>query len=592
MRTLNSLDYSIIATYTLLCFAVGFYFTKRASKSTEEYFVGGRVMPWWLLGISMAATNFSVDTPLAVTKFIFQEGIAGCWFFWAGAIQVMVSVFLFAQLWRRSKVLTDVEIVERRYGGKPASFLRIFKGVYFGVIFNCIVMGWVYKGLIKIMTGVTNLNTTEVLIIFTAIVVIYTFASGFHGVVWTDFLQYFLAIAGGVALAWFAVMEVGGLELMYQKLGHLYGKESGLTALYPTWPQAAQWMPLSVFMTYLFIQWWAHKFADGGGKHIQRMSSAKNERHAVFGTFLFAILNFVIQIWPWILTALAALVIFGRDMKDPEMAYPMMMAKVLPSGMLGLVVVAAIAAFMSTISTHVNLGSSYMINDIYRRFLVKRASEKHYVFAARIATLLTLLCSIGVAMNIHSIGNTWKFLIAFTSGAGLTWILRWFWWRVNAWSEFSAMTTSGIATIIVELTHPKMLFSYKMWIIIGISTAVWLVVTFLTKPVDDKTLKNFVATVGPARAGWKRIYDTYGLQPKFKLQPALISWALGLVFLFSLNFGLGNVLLLNITTGLWQLAVAVIIFAILVQRIFKQTAPELKPIAVPAETIEEATEPA
>ncbi len=592
MRTLNFLDYSIIAAYVLLCFAIGFYFTKKASKSTEEYFLGGRSMPWWLLGTSMAATNFSADTPLAITKYIYQEGIAGCWFFWTSAIQVILATFLFAQLWRRSKVLTDVEIVEKRYGGSSAAFLRIFKGIYFGILFNCIVMGWVYKGLIKIMTGVTNLNTTEVLIIFTAIVVIYTFASGFHGVIWTDFVQYFIAIAGCTALAFYAVKAVGGLEMMVQQLDTLYSG-SGLTQLYPTWPQAAQWMPMSVFMTYLFIQWWAHKFADGGGKHIQRMSSAKNERHAVLGTFYFAIMNYVVQVWPWILTALAGLILFGRDLKDPEMAYPMMMAKVLPNGMLGLLVVAAIAAFMSTVATHVNLGSSYMVNDIYRRFLVKKASDKHYVFASRMATLITLFLSIVVALHISSIGNTWKLLIEFASGAGLTWILRWFWWRINAWTEVSAMTASGIVTAFLEWTHPKMLYSHKMWIIVGISTAVWLLVTFLTKPVDEKTLQKFVEQIGPSRFGWKGIYRKYNLKPKFKLRSAGTSCILGLVFLFSLNFGLGNVLLLHTKTGLIQLAIAFVTFTVLILRIFKQTTPQpIEPVLIPAaDAVEVATEP-
>lgn len=589
MRTLAFLDYAIIGAYTLLCFFVGLYFTKRAGTSTEHYFVGGRSMPWWLLGTSMAATNFSADTPLAITKYIYQEGIAGCWFFWAAAIQVMVAVFLFSQLWRRAEVLTDVEIVEKRYGGKSAAFLRLFKGCYFGIIMNCIIMGWVYKGLIKIMTGVTEFDTTQVLIFFTAIVIIYTFASGFYGVIWTDFIQYFIAVGGCTALAYFSVREVGGLPALLSKLDLMYGAESGLTQLYPTWPQANQWMPVSVFMTYIGIQWWAHKFADGGGKHIQRMSSAKNERHAMLGTFFFSFMNFIIQVWPWILTALAALVLFGRDLKDPEMAYPMMMAKVLPHGMLGLLVVAAIAAFMSTISTHVNLGSSYLVNDIYRRFIVRNAPDKHYVTASRIATLITLALSIVVAVNIQSIGNTWKLLAEFASGAGLTWILRWFWWRVNAWTEVSAMATSGIVTITLELTRPTMLYSHKMWTIIGISTAVWMLVTFLTKPADDKVLESFVRKVRPAAPGWKPVYERLGLKSDFRLAGAIFNWALGLVFLFGLNFGLGNVLLLRTQTGVAQLGLAGIVFFILIWRIFKQTEPR-KPAEIEVQT-EIAPEP-
>lgn len=570
MRTLTFLDYSIIAAYTLVCLIVGLLFYKRAGKSTENYFVGGRTMPWWLLGTSMAATNFSSDTPLAITKFVFSEGIAGCWFFWVGAIQVMVAVFLFAQLWRRSEVITDVEIVEHRYGGKSAAFLRIFKGFYFGILFNCIIMGFVYKGLIKIMTGVTPLDTTQVVIIFTAIVIIYTLASGIYGVMWTDFLQYIIAIGSFTVLAYFSVKEAGGLSHMLATLNTEF-KDSGLTQLYPKWPQADQWMPMSVFFTYIGIQWWAHKYADGGGKHIQRMSTAKNEKHALLGTFFFSFMSFVVQIWPWILTALAALVVFGKNMVDAEMAFPMMMARVLPSGFLGLLLIAVIAAFMSTISTHVNLGSSYLITDIYKRFLIKNAPDKHYVFASRVATLVILGISVIVAVNIESIAGAWKLLVQLTAGAGVTWILRWFWWRVNAWTEVAAMSSSGIITFYIGIFHPHMLYSHKMWWIVGISTTVWIAVTFLTKPVDTASLQSFVKKVRPAKWGWKPIYADCPVEGKFRLGPALLNFGMGLLFLGSLNFGIGNVLLLNTKVGIFQLLLAAVTFVILLFRIQKQT---------------------
>lgn len=571
MRNLEMADYLVIAAYVLLCILTGLYFTRKANESTENYFLGGRSMPWWLLGTSMAATNFSTDTPLAVTKYIYQEGIAGVWFFWMGAIQVCLATFLFSQLWRRSEVMTDVEIVEKRYGGKQAAILRIFKGVYFGVIFNSIVMGWVYLGLIKIMTGVTNLDTTTVVVVFTLFVLVYTTASGFYGVVFTDFVQYIIAVVGCMVLAYYAVDAAGGMSNILTEIDRMYGKESGITNLYPSWPQAQQWMPLSVFFTYIFVQWWSHKFADGGGKHIQRMSSAKNERHAVFGTFFFSFMNYVVQVWPWILTALASLVIFGRDIKDPEMAYPMMMAKVLPSGFLGLLLVMAIAAFMSTISTHTNLGSSYLVNDIYRRFIKKDATDSHYLMVSKISTVIVLLMSIVVALNIKSIGGAWKLLAELASGAGVTWILRWFWWRVNAWSEMSAMLTSAVATIIIELMYPELLYSYKLWIIIGSSAVVWLSTTFLTEPVDEETLRKFVQKVGPSRFGWAHIYKKYNMTTTFQLRKVLVNLLAGLVFLFSLNFGVGNVLLLNGSTGWPQLGVATVTFVFLIFRILKQT---------------------
>lgn len=570
MRTLIFADYFIIALYIVICVGIGLYFTKRASKSVDHFFVGGRSMPWWLIGTSMAATNFSSDTPLAITKYIFQEGIAGVWFFWSSAIQAMLATFLFAQLWRRSEAVTDAEIVEKRYSGKVSSFLRLFKGFYFGVFINCIVMGWVFKGLIKAMTGATTLNTTTVIIVFTGIVLLYTTIAGIYGALWTDLFQYFIALIGCSILAFYAVKEAGGTQHMLSQINLMYGTNSGITQFYPHWPQADQWMPLSVFITYMGLQWWAHKYSDGGGKHIQRMLSAKNEKHSLLASFYFSFMTYVIQVWPWILTALAALVIFGRDVKDPEMTYPMMMAKVLPSGLLGLMLVAIISAFMSTISTHVNLGGSYLVNDIYRRFIIKDASDKHYVLISRLATLLTLGVAIIVALNIESIGNTWKLVIEFVSGAGLTWILRWFWWRVNAWSEISAMITSALVTAWVEIMHHSWLYSYKLWTIVGISTVVWLTVTLLTKPVDNEILKSFVKKVQPSSFGWKPIYRQLGIRPTFRLRVALVNWAIGLVFLFCLNFGIGNILFLNTRTGLAQLASAAVCLTYLLWAINKK----------------------
>lgn len=567
MRALIFADYAVIGVYTLVCFIVGFYFTRKANESTDEYFLGGRSMPWWLLGTSMAATNFATDTPLAITKYIYQEGIAGVWFFWMSAIQVCLATFLFSQLWRRAEVVTDIEIVERRYSGKSAVALRIFKGAYFGVLVNTIVMGWVYKGLIKILTGVIDIDTTQVIVIFTAIVVIYTLAAGFHGVIWTDFIQYFIAVTGCFVLAYYSVKEVGGLESMVSQLNVKFGEGSGLLNIAPSWPQADQWMPMSVFLTYIGIQWWAHKYSDGGGKHIQRMSSAINEKHAVLGTFFFSFMNYVVQVWPWIITALCALLVFGRDLKDPEMAYPMMIAKVMPPGMLGLLIVMAIAAFMSTIATHTNLGSSYMVNDIYRRFIKKDATEKHYLVASKIATLVTLGLSIMVALNLQSIGSAWKLVVEFASGAGLTWVLRWFWWRVNAWTELSAMIVSGITTVLVETMGHDMLFSHKIWIIVSVSTAAWLIVTFATAPVDDEKLREFVAKVGPARLGWARVYKKYNLTTNFKLHTSLFNWFLGLLFLGFLNFGVGHVLLTETIRGIVELVVAAVLLVIILVRI-------------------------
>ncbi|OGQ04970.1 MAG: hypothetical protein A3F82_09890 [Deltaproteobacteria bacterium RIFCSPLOWO2_12_FULL_44_12] len=583
MRTLLLVDYLVIAAYILLCLFIGFYFTKRAGKSSNHFFVGNRSMPWWLIGTSMAATNFSADTPLAITQYIFEEGIAGVWFFWATAIQATAATFLFAQLWRRSEMITDNQLVEFRYGGKSAAFLRLFKGFYFGIFMNCIMMGWIFKGLIKIMTGVTNLDTTQVVIIFTAITLAYTVASGIYAALWADFVQYYIAVFGCTVLAFYAVAEAGGVENILTQLNILYGSGSGITQLYPRYPQAEQWMPMSVFMTYIGMKWWAHKFSDGGGKHIQRMLSAKTERDSVMACFFYSFMNFIIQIWPWIMTALAALVIFGRDLKDPEMAYPMMIARVMPNGLLGLILIAAIAAFMSTMSTHINLGSSYMVNDIYRRFMVKNASDKHYVLAARLATIISISLGILVAVNLKSIGNTWKLAIEFASGAGLVWILRWFWWRINAWTEIAAMTTSALVTFWIELwqktsifTGKKWLFSEKLWVIVGISTIVWLAITYITKPTDLGKLQKFVERIRPSKFGWQPVYKNLNVIPDFKLSGAAINFVIGLLFLCMLNFGIGNVLLLNTNEGIIQLGVAGVSFIFLLWRINRKKGVQQK----------------
>lgn len=583
MRTLLPVDYVIMACYILLTLSIGLYFSKRAGKDSNHYFVGGRTMPWWLLGTSMAATNFSADTPLAITKFVYQEGIAGVWFFWASAIQAILATFFFARLWRRSEMITDNQLVEFRYGGRSATFLRLFKGFYFGILMNSLIMGWVFKGIIKIMTGVTTLDTTQVVVIFTLIVIINTIASGIYAALWADFVQYYIAVTGTVVLAFFSVREAGGISTMITTLDEMYSG-SGIMNFTPTWPQADQWMPISVFLTYIGIKWWSHKFADGGGKHIQRMLSARTETDSVMASFFYTFMNFVIQVWPWIMTALAALVIFGRDLKDPEMAYPMMIAKVLPHGFLGLMLVACAAAFMSTTSTHVNLGSAYMVNDMYRRFLVKNASEKHYVLAARIATLISLLIAIGMALSMNSIGDMWKLSIELTAGAGLTWILRWFWWRINAWTEISAMCTSFLMTILIEIYFKSWLYSHKLAAIVSVSMAVWITVTLLTKPVDEDLLKQFVSKVRPSRLGWRRIYSQINIKPDFPLGSALVNFFVGLVFLYCLNFGIGNLLLQKFSNGFQQLVVALICFVYLLWKINRKSMnPNQEAVPLPAE---------
>jgi len=566
MRTLATIDYIIIGVYAVLCMVLGLYYTRRASKNVNEFFLTGRSMPWWLIGVSMAATNFSIDTPLAITNYVYREGIAGVWFFWAFAVTGILATFFFAALWRRAEVMTDAEIIERRYSGKSAAFLRSFKGCYFGIIINCFVMGWVFRAVIKVMTGLTTLDTPTVIIIATVAVAIYTLASGLYGVLLTDFAQYGIALIGSFLLAYFSVKDVGGIGALLTKLETTFGADSGVTNFIPSLKDSA-WMPFSVFFVYICIQWWAQKYSDGGGKHIQRQSSAKNEKHAVIATFFFTIMNYAIQVWPWIITALCALVIFGRDIPDPEMSYVMMMGRELPHGILGLMVVTLIAAFMSTMSTHLNLGGSYVINDLYRRFIKSDGSEKHYVFMSRVAIMILLGFSIILALQIKSIGGAWKFILAFTSGAGLTYVIRWFWWRANAWTEIVGMVVSGIVAIVIQLVRPDWIYSAKILTIVGISTAAWLIVTMMTKPVDEERLVEFVKKVQPGTPGWKYIYRKYNIPYIPFGKDALINFIIGVIFFQCLNFGIGATVLQDYSLGIPLLTTAVITFAFLLWRI-------------------------
>ncbi|MEE8367986.1 MAG: sodium:solute symporter family protein [Thermoanaerobaculia bacterium] len=515
------------------------WLTKRAGRSVDDFFVGRRQMTWWLLGISMAATNFSIDTPIAMTRLVVEDGIAGVWFFWASGISALLVTFLFARLWRRSGVMTDAEIIEERYSGRVAAVLRVFKGFYFGVIFNAFIMGWVFLALIKVMTGLTNIDVSTLLVGTTVLVFVYTLASGFYGVVLTDFVQYFIAFIGSIVLALFAVREVGGLGQLVSRVESQFGGDT--LRFFPDF-SVDNLGPLSIFFTYVLVQWWAHKYSDGGGKHIQRMLSAKNENHSFAASLLYSFINYALQVWPWILTALCGLVLFGRP-EDPEQLYSMVMARVLPPGLLGLVLVGLIGAFMSTIDTHLNLGASYMVNDIYRRFLVRDASEKHYVLMSRVMMAGLLGLSILIALNIQSVTGAWKFLLTFASGAGLTWIIRWFWWRVNAWTELSAMISSGVVATYLQLRHEDWLYSEKLLVTVALSTLVWLLVTLVTAPVDGSKLKSFVEKIRPGSAGWNRIRDRSNEPGGNFLRRALGLWAIALVGLFSLNFGIGSLLL-------------------------------------------------
>jgi len=539
MRLLTDLDIAVVIGYLLIIFAAGMLLTRTANKSIDEFFVGGRHMPWWLIGISMAATNFSIDTPVSLTNFIRTEGIKGVWFFWSSAISALLVAFLFSKLWRRSGVMTDAEIIEMRYGGKSAAALRLFKGFYFGVIFNAFIMGWVFLAVIKVLGGLTDLPVAWILGGATLLVLTYTLASGFYGVIVTDFIQYFVALGGSITLAYYAVTEVGGLNSLVDGLAK-QGLQDHLQFV-PDF-QVDNLGPISVFLTYLLVQWWAHKYADGGGKHIQRMLSARNEQHAFAATLLYAFINYSIQVWPWILTGLASLLLFA-DLPDPEQAYSLTMAKVLPAGLLGLVLASLIGAFMSTVDTHLNLGASYMINDIYRRFIRPDASDQHLLWMSRLAMVLLLGISILLALNMDSVAGAWKFLLTFAAGAGPVWIIRWYWWRVNAWSEFAAMIASGVIATWISIFHAEWLYSTKLILTVCFTAMVWIPVTLLTPGISRETEANFVARIRPGGPGWRHHNNATDASTDDNPTRSLIMWLGAVILLMGLNFSIGWLLL-------------------------------------------------
>lgn len=557
MSFLNTLDYSIIGLYLVFIFVLGIYFTNKASSSVEDFFIGGRNMPWWLLGVSMAATNFSVDTPIAVTKIVASEGVGGAWFMWSSAISAIMVTFFFSKLWRRSKVITDAEIIEKRYSGDSAKYLRLFKGIYFGVLFNAFIMGWVFLSLSKVMAGITTIDINYILWPTVILVFIYSIASGFYGVVVTDFLQYFVALIGSIFLAYYSVEYVGGLDALVAKLEGPESTGPNMLNFFPSFEDNSL-LPLSVFLVYILMQWWAHKYSDGGGKHIQRILSARSETDAFKGSALFTIFTYVFQIWPWIITALCGVVVF-QGISDAEMIYPKMMVEVLPHGLLGLVVVGLVGAFMSTIDTHLNLGGSYIVNDIYKRFIAKDKSVSHYILVSRISMATLLLIAVIISKNLDSVAGAWKFLLTFASGAGLTWIIRWFWWRANAWTEISGMVASGLTASYIHYFHSTWLYSSKLSVTVLVSTITWLIVTFLTKPVSEQKLVEFVQLVRPGFWGWKNIYQQTNIKPHKFLSNGLKLSALGIVAFFSFNFGIGYLVLKSTIVGIMLILVGLII---------------------------------
>ncbi|WP_442846155.1 sodium:solute symporter family protein [Leeuwenhoekiella sp. H156] len=537
MVVLENLDYAIIIGFFAITLIIGLMVAKKSGKSSAEYFLSGRNMPWWLLGISMVATTFSTDTPNLVTDIVRNQGVSGNWVWWAFLITGLLTVFVYAKLWRKSEVTTDIEFYELRYGGKPARFLRGFRAVYLGVIFNVLAMSAVTLAAIKIGQIMLGLSPLETIGYAGLVTVIFSTVGGFKGVVYTDFILFFAAMAGGIGAAWYCVNlpEVGGMSGL---LSH--AEVIDKINIMPDFNDTATLVTLLIIP--LAVQWWSAWYPGaepgGGGYIAQRMLAAKDENHAIGATFFFNALHYALRPWPWILVALSSLIIYPdiasiheafpnivESKLGDDLAYSAMLTK-LPAGLLGLVMASLIAAYMSTISTHLNWGSSYVVNDFYARYIKPEASQKELVNAGRISTVLLMIISSALALILTNAYQLFNIILMFGAGTGLIFILRWFWWRINAWSEISAMFSSGIISILFNFTSLGVVLfgtaeadgilpfwsTYPM--IVLLTTIVWLSVTFLTPPETERTLFDFYKRTQPGGPGWQRILAQAQLQGK------------------------------------------------------------------------------
>lgn len=511
------LDYLVMALYVLGMGALFIAVRRRRLDDLDDYFAGGKNLPWWLVGISMVATTFAADTPLAVTGILASDGLAGNWIWWNFMFSGVFTVFLYARLWKRADVITDVEFISIRYSGKPARFLRGFRAVYLALPINCIILGWVTVGMAKVMSVVTGAEQWMIILLLYLVIGVYIALAGLWGVVLTDFFQFFIAMGGSILLAWYAVDAMGGLDALLTGLQGLPGGADQVLSINPlTSPSIA----VSTALVWVAMMWWASWYPGsepgGGGYVAQRMFSAKNERHAVGGTLFFNVMHYCVRPWPWILVGLASLVLLpGLD--DPETGYPILMVRLLPAGLLGLLAVAFLSAFVSTVSTHLNWGSSYLVNDVYRAFVRKPDSfaspeqaQRHYILVSRLATLLIMAVSILVSYFFDTVKEGWEAILSIGAGTGLVYMLRWYWWRVNAWSEIAAMSAAFVASLSAPFIGFGE-FASRMMFTTVVATIVWLVVTYRTRPVDAQVLAEFVRRVRPGGPGWREVEREMGL---------------------------------------------------------------------------------
>ena len=587
---LENIDWLIISSFFILSLVIGVIVSKKSGKDVTEFFLSGRKMPWWLLGISMVATTFSADTPNLVTDIVRTNGVAGNWVWWAFLLTGMLTVFVYAKLWRRSKVLTDLEFYELRYSGKGAAFLRGFRAFYLGAVFNILIMASVCLAGIKIGGALLGLSPVETLLISCAITVLYSSIGGLRGIIITDFFQFILAM---VATFW-AAYEIVSLPQI-QGLTNLLNHPDVIPKLSLIPDIADTDLFIAVFIIPLAVQWWAVWYPGaepgGGGYVAQRMLSAKDEKNAIWATLLFNFMHYAVRPWPWILIALASIVVFPdleslqvafpNTIVGNDLAYPAMIS-FLPSGLLGLLVASLIAAFMSTISTHLNWGSSYLVHDFYRRFFVTDKSEKHYVFIGRVFTVLLMIISAFFALYLNNSLQAFGIILQIGAGTGLIFILRWFWYRINVYSELTAMIVSFSVALAFEFIIPNN-FSVEEKLIIGvtITTISWLMVTMVTPPSNIETLQNFYKKIQPGGPGWKKVVKESeekgiiitGKKEKWDVPSGILCMVFGSISVYSILFGIGYVLYSKITLGLVFMIISVL-SVVLLMKFWKRLSTE------------------
>ncbi|HLA99775.1 MAG TPA: sodium:solute symporter family protein [Bacteroidota bacterium] len=563
-------DWLVVAAYFLVTIYFGLKYSRRAGSDTGEFFLSGRNLPWWLAGTSMVATTFAADTPLAVTELVAKNGIAGNWLWWNFVLGGMLTVFFFSRLWRRAGVLTDVEFVELRYSGKPAAFLRGFRSVYLGLFMNCVIIGWVNLAMAALLQGMFGMSATGAMLCVAAAMALtasYSAVAGLWGVAVTDVFQFIFAMAGCVLLAVIVVdkPEIGGL--------------SGLTDKLPEW--SLRFLPVIgegpagglavgstlalsgiAFLAFVGVQWWASWYPGaepgGGGYVAQRMMSAKNEKHSLLATLWFTIAHYCIRPWPWILVGLASLVLYpGLGPDEKKLGFVYAMRDFLPTGLRGMLVAAFFAAYMSTIATQLNWGTSYLVNDFYRRFVAAGRGERHYVSVSRALTLVVMAAAFAVTLTMDTISGAWAFIIEAGAGLGLVLILRWFWWRINAWSEITAMLVPLVTFALVR-SYTALEFPVSLFVIVGVTSLAWIAVTLLTRPSNMETLRNFYGRVHPG-GWWGAVAATLpDVRPDSGYARLMVDWLAGVVLVYAVLFGIGKLLLGFTGAGLAFMAVAAV----------------------------------